>query len=107
MLQPFESLPLHDATLRSLKVQWEEKTCCLYLLISAVTGKTAAPYLLEFQGMTALTMNHQESWGPSSSILSAGTTDGTYVLEMQSGDAIRITADTYRFSEQLWIELPL
>jgi hypothetical protein len=89
----FTSLPLHDAILHTLSIEWKARRCVAELEVFVDPGKDAIPRLLIWHGVTALLAPHQDPWGPSVSVNSAFfEPPNTYVLEMQSGDEIRITA---------------
>ncbi len=95
--EEFNSLPLHDAQLRSIELLWGEKLCRIHLAAFSQVGKEASPHVLEFHAVTALKVPHEDSWGPSSSVNSASHLSGTFQIEMQSGDTIEIAASGFRF----------
>jgi hypothetical protein len=95
----FEALPLHDAVLRLVEINWEKKRCVLHVSTLNPTSGTAAPYTLVFEGVTLLSIPHNEPWGPSSCINSASSVVDGFKIEMQSGDIIEVKAT--RFSALL------
>lgn len=96
-LQDFSSLPIHDAVLLSAEVLWEQKLC-RFIVIPVITREApATAYRLEFSGVTALVMPHEEAWGPSSSVNSVSHTSGKFQIEMQSGDVIELVASHFTF----------
>ena len=90
---PFNSLPVHDATLESVYVSWETARCEIRLVPVGMP-----PHLLTFEGFTNIELPRREDWGPSSSINSS-TQSGTgqFEIEIQSGDTIRIEAVRWTF----------
>ena len=95
----FEALPLHDAVLRSVEVDWEKKRCVLHVSAFTIPNCGAAPHVLAFEGVTLLSIPQNEPWGPSSCVNSASSTDGGFRIEMQSGDVIELTAASFTFSD--------
>ena len=86
-----DTLPLHDASLESIEVLWAEARCRLVLKLAS--GK----HLLEFRGISRVTIPYEEPWGPSISINRASFEDGVTSIQMQSGDTIEIAADGVHF----------
>jgi hypothetical protein len=93
----FSSLPLHDALLQSVEMQWEQKLCRIKVAAFVSREHSAVPYLLEFSGVTSLIMLHKEPWGPSSSVNSTAFASDTFRIEMQSGDIIELVASHFKF----------
>jgi hypothetical protein len=91
-------LPLHDAVLRSVAIDWELKSCRFNLVAFSQPGASAMPHVLEFSGVTSLHMPHAEPWGPSSSINSASCSEHGFRIEMQSGDVIEVDALHFTFT---------
>lgn len=94
----FDALPLHDAVLRSIEVDWEKKRCVLRLSAFVTPNREAAPHALAFEGVTLLTVPHDEPWGQSSFVNSACTVADGFRIEMQSGDVIELRATNFAFS---------
>lgn len=95
--QAFATLPLHDAVLGQIEYLWKQKLCRIQLSAFSEAGKNAKPHQLEFRGVSNVSFSHDESWGPSSSVLSGSYTEGSYHLQMQSGDQIEVTASAFSF----------
>jgi hypothetical protein len=90
----FTTLPLHDAILHTLSIEWEARRCVAELEVFVDHTKEAVPRLLIWHGVTALVAPHHNPWGPSVFVNTAlFEPPSTYVIEMQSGDEIRITAE--------------
>lgn len=71
-----------------MQVDWAAGTCRLNLALSP-----AQAVVLEFQGLTELVLPRQAPWGRSVSVnASRMLAPQSFVLEMQSGDCIRIAA---------------
>ena len=89
-VQPdFASWRLHDAVLDSVRFDWKDRACVIALVAFLEEGRDAQPCELLFAG-----------YGHASPANSPGflprewqtETDGTFVIETQSGDEIRVTA---------------
>ncbi len=91
----FDALPLHDAVVSAIEIDWEKKLCRFHLSVVSRSGNDA---LLAFEGVTWLSMPHNEPWGPSSSVNSVSDAGGGFKIEMQSGDIIEIKATSYAFA---------
>jgi hypothetical protein len=96
--QAFSSLHLHDATLQSIVLDWERKTCRFEILALPTTGAFATRHVLEFTGVASLVVPHTEGWGPSSSILSCSQSSDSFSVVMQSGDTIQVVAVGYSYA---------
>lgn len=90
-LTDFNSLPLHDATLVSISIDWETKLCTLQC-----TSRNGTRYL-QMAGVTSFKCSLQDSWGPSSSILACSRDGDSYHIKLQSGDDITIDATHFTF----------
>lgn len=90
---------LHDASLVSIHVDWVARHVLLRL--APVGGDEM---VLTGAGLRGLTIQSQQPWGPSASILSAsfaagyGTTQETLYIAMQSGDLVLAVADSFDLS---------
>ena len=89
----FESLPLHDASLRAIKYEWASHEI---VVSGQLSSKDPKDFILTFRAATFLGIPHKNEWGPSSSINEL-VTDGKSVfnIHMQSGDIISIKANEY------------
>ena len=94
----FNALPLHDARVSDVVVDWEKKRCRFKLSVFTTPGRSAKPHTLTFEGVTLLVMSHEEPWGPSSFVNSLSSSNGHFKIEMQSGDIIEVRATTCAFS---------
>ncbi len=89
----FEKLPLHDAVLHTIQVDWAARSCVLTLDTSEADNCQ-----LVFAGVTELVLPRHEPWGPSASINSLASGDPTnFTIEMQSGDVLSIDATSWQF----------
>lgn len=93
--EAFDSLPLHDATLISLEVLWEQSVARLHLNVWSVAEGRSVPRVLHFSGVKAVQIPMARPWGPSGSVNSASWVAGMYNIEMQSGDIISVSAESY------------
>lgn len=78
-------------------MQWANQTCRLILSAFVKPGERAQPSVLEFQGVTHLSVPRHDEWGPSSSVNGASSKPGHFAIEMQSGDVIDIKAQSFSF----------
>jgi hypothetical protein len=83
---------LHDAVLKAVAVDWENGQ--LTVDVVRVPGGSAQ---VVCSGMTLLHMTRREEWGPSvfiNSVQARQLPDGqtALVIEIQSGDALEVTA---------------
>ena len=92
--QALEGAGLHDATLLSVAMDWEKAE--VNVTIALLGG---IPATLDFQGVNAVSLPRVQPWGPSNSINEAKQLqDGTYVIEMQSGDSLHFSAASWSLS---------
>jgi hypothetical protein len=96
----FETWPLHDAVLGPLTLDWETRTCRLELAVFFHRGESAQPAVIEWRGVSALRVSRDDPWGPSVYV-NGQRREGerSYVIEVQSGDEIRVTADSATLHE--------
>lgn len=89
----FDTLPLHDASLEAIYINWEAARCDLRL-----TPVGLPSHLLVFEGFTNIDLPRRESWGSSSSVNTlAQPHEGLFEIELQSGDTIRVQASHWAF----------
>ena len=94
----FGSLPLHDAILHELRVDWSTATCSAELEAFIDPRQTAIPRRLIWRGVRDVQAPHRAPWGDSVHINSARfQSPDVFIIEMQSGDEIRIVADAFEF----------
>ena len=80
----------------STEVLWEQSICeCILRPVSP--GKQVV--VLRFSGVTEVRVPHANPWGPSNGVLEATETEQGYVLAMQSGDTVSITAAAYEIEQ--------
>jgi hypothetical protein len=92
-------LPLHDAVLHLVRVDWERRTCVAELDVFLDRTKDAVPRLLTWYAVKEASIPHHDPWGPSTFVNSARfEPSNVYIIEMQSGDEIRITAERFEFA---------
>ena len=89
-----EDVDLHDATLITLCVSWEDGTCVVEIEHGALGS-----CVLTFAAVSHLSLPRKQTWGRSVSISSfSAPNSGQYEIEMQSGDLIRIEAADMTFA---------
>jgi hypothetical protein len=89
---------LHDAGLKSIDVDWQERRAVLRLIPDE--SYPEQPTAIQIRGLRQLVAERYEPWGPSDSIMTAegphASDGGTrLVLHMQSGDDVTIVAATF------------
>jgi hypothetical protein len=88
----FDALPLHDAQVEAVHLDWKTKTCTIALHVFLTRGDRATPHRLTFFEVRSLTLPHEEPWGPSFYVNEGSYGDGIFRIQMQSGDTIEIVA---------------
>lgn len=89
----FDKLPLHDAILRTINVDWAGRSCVLTMAMSE-SGSSQ----LIFSGITELFLPRHEPWGRSVSVNSLTSSGPTkFEIEMQSGDVLSVVAANWQF----------
>jgi hypothetical protein len=85
---------LHDATLVSIHLDWEERKC--EVSFAGAPG-IAGPFSLLFDQVAELRAPIAMPWGPSVSVLEASFSDGVATFRMQSGDTVTVVSPNYSF----------
>ena len=86
-----EGAGLHDATLRSVTMKWEEAEVIATVMLLGGIGAE-----LTFHEVNAVVLPRELPWGPSNSINEARTVpEGKYEIEMQSGDTLCFSANSW------------
>lgn len=88
-----ESFNFHDATLLNLSFSWAESELRCVIKPVSITGGIVN---VTFSGVGEVTIPATHPWGMSSSVNSWTRDDqgseSVFIIEMQSGDVIRVTA---------------
>jgi hypothetical protein len=96
----FSAWPLHDAVLHSITVDWVAMRCVFSLHVFVREGEDAQACQMTFEGVKHLIVPHQQPWGPSAYVNAQSRAEnGAFVIEMQSGDEIRLEAIDARLVE--------
>jgi hypothetical protein len=94
--QNFHELPLHDAPVHELILHWPTGTLRIKLSVFLAKGRDATPAELVFSSVSRIDAPRENPWGPSVFVNSASfEPPNTYVIEMQSGDVIRVRAEAF------------
>ncbi len=93
----FDKLPLHDAVLKTIIVDWGCAEIILSVTAFVVKGDAAVPCILRFSSVTMFEGSQFNEWGASNSILDAKASGTEFTIQMQSGDVIKIKASSYAF----------
>ena len=80
---------LHDSILKSIEYTWEHQEVIFSGESYSEQGKE---FSLEFRGVSLIEIPHENQWGPSASINEFTSTNDIYLIEMQSGDLIKVKA---------------
>jgi len=96
--EQFSSLPLHDAILHELRLDWSRRVCVVDVSAFVQAGQPAIARQIIWRGVSEVSIPHRSPWGESKFVNSARfDASGIYILEMQSGDEIRIFAERFEF----------
>jgi len=99
MLENFEELPLHDASLRHIDLDWAARTLRIELTVFYKRDADAVLSTLTFSGVRYVSIPRRDPWGPSVFVnTKAFTPPGLYTIEVQSGDMIEIHTDGFKFA---------
>ena len=95
--KPFHEWNLHDAAVKHIHIHWEEKSCEIQITVfvaSPVNQETTAiSHTIHFSAVRAISIPIDHPWGDSNFISTQKTSGkNEYMIEMQSGDVIRILA---------------
>ncbi|WMW80784.1 hypothetical protein RF679_00550 [Undibacterium cyanobacteriorum] len=89
----FEDLPLHDASLLEVRVDWNICQCAFRVLPASQISHD-----LIFDKFKHIELPRHESWGPSISILETRiAAPQIFEIVLQSGDVLRIEAMNWSF----------
>ena len=94
----FPSLPLHDAILSEMRIDWAARTCVASVCASVVRGGNAHRHQITWRDVKSIMIPHEAPWGQSIFINEVRQQADSYTIEMQSGDVIRIVAGSFDFS---------
>jgi hypothetical protein len=98
-MSDFSILPLHDAVVNSIVFLPAESSATVKGLFFCTPGEDAIQGHLFFSGATHIEISHQAPWGPSSSINTGREgPNNQFIIEMQSGDVIKVVARDWTFS---------
>ena len=87
---------LHDAVLDSVRFDWKGRSCVVTLIAFLEPGRTGVPCTITFDDVDDLSVPCRRPWGRSVHVNDLTRTDDAFVIEMQSGDPIRVTARSAR-----------
>ncbi len=79
---------LHDAILKTLCINWEERTLAIRCIPNGFTSMRETT--ITFSNVINVIVPHTDAWGPSFYINEARIEANRVSLEMQSGDVIVI-----------------
>ena len=97
-VRAFSTLPLHDAILHELRLDWQKRTCVASISAFIKREENAVARQIAWQDVSETLIPHHNPWGPSVFIDSASVDgSGVFIIKMQSGDEIRIQAKGFEF----------
>lgn len=94
-----DMLPLHDATLATVTIDWPRRSCTLVFTLVHDLGQRPSRGELTFVGLRRVSLPFEEPWGPSNSVNGASTPEpGVFIIELQSGDRLELLASGFTWS---------
>ena len=90
-------LPLHDALLHQINIDWKNHITKFDVSAFIHNGKNAEPCTLIFSGVSNVSVPHNNAWGESLFINEVNVIDDAVEIHMQSGDIIKISAVSFTF----------
>jgi hypothetical protein len=96
-MEGVEKLPVHDALIKSIDLDWPESILVIHLSAFIEKGRSASPFTLTFTGVTDISVPHKSPWGDSNSINGIEAEPNGCSIEIQSGDKILVEALGYTF----------
>ncbi|MGF1740908.1 hypothetical protein L4C34_07495 [Vibrio profundum] len=100
-MEKFEDLPLHDAVVKDFCFLWEQSVVEIHLSVFKTFKERAKPHLLKFYDVRELYCPQKCDWGMSAHVNSNEFKDGLYMIQMQSGDVVQVTAGHFELTEIL------
>jgi hypothetical protein len=89
----FNKWTLHDASIDTFSIDWNNKTCQLNLKVFLKTGEDAVPCKIIWRDLIEISIPSKNPWGKSVFINNQRKiSEDEYLIEMQSGDEIKISA---------------
>lgn len=96
---PFDEAYLHYAVLKDIRIDWQRRTCEIFVSVFLDVGKAAVPCVLRGRAVRSIAIPHYAPWGDSVFINSQSrSAEGRYLIEVQSGDVVEIDADALDLS---------
>ena len=96
----FNKWMLHDASIETFSIDWNNKTCQLSLNVFMNTGEDAVPCKILWKDLIEINIPSKSPWGQSAFVNSQRKNgENEYLIEMQSGDEIKITAGQVELME--------
>jgi hypothetical protein len=96
--EQFSSLPLHDAILHELRLNWQQGICIATISAFMQPEQHAINKQIIWYKVTETSLSHHSPWGESQYINAAHfKPPNIFILEMQSGDKIQISAERFEF----------
>ncbi len=89
---------MHDAIVGTFALNIEAEACSLDLDVFFERSDDARPARIEWEGVTGFAVGLKYEWGRAAyaSIDRQWRDGGVYVVELHTGDAVRITAENAR-----------
>ncbi len=85
--------------MNSVNINWATSQVEIYLKAFSEIGKDAIPHILKFENVKDIQIPHKSPWGDSVQINRVTVEQGTYKIEMQSGDTIQVLASRFSFKQ--------
>ena len=97
VMNRLRELPLHDALLHQINIDWKNHITKFDVSAFIHNGKNAEPCTLTFSGVSNVSVPHNNAWGESLFINEVNVIDDAVEIHMQSGDIIKISAVSFTF----------
>jgi len=91
----FSSLPLHDAVVESITLDWGMGVCTIALRLCGAMAPEPRQRKLVFSNVTELVVPRDEPWGSSSQVNGQHKDGPEFQIEMQSGDTVVVKAEAF------------
>ena len=93
----FDDLPLHDAVMSQVIVDWKAREVCIHVKPNQIVGLVAGDWVVKFSLFSQVNVPRMEPWGESLFVNTLKADGSRYEIEMQSGDTIVVLAEKFSF----------
>ena len=93
----FKDLPLHDGLVKTISINWSDKSAEIFLDCFLMPNQSAQPCSLTFSDISSINVPMATPWGESNSINMARVQNNIFQIELQSGDTLQLEASAFDF----------